>query len=116
MQRIIPSKVLVIEDQPVAAAGLRNQLNAQGYQVTAVASSGEEALGSIEKTPPDLVIVGSHFQKQPAGLEIAEVVRSLCQIPVSFSESSEDLEPVPFGSSREGLVKRERSFWLSTAL
>src|SRR4051812_3101286 len=118
MQRTIPSKVLVIEDQPVAAAGLRNQLNAQGYQVTAVACSGEEALGSIKKSPPDLVIVGSHFQKQAAGAEIAEVVRNLCNIPVSLSSAgSNSNELTGAGSGNgQGIARRGKAFWLSTAL
>jgi DNA-binding NarL/FixJ family response regulator len=116
MQRVIPAKVLVIEDQPTTAAGLREELNAQGYLVTGVACSGEEALGSIEKSPPDLVIVGSHFRRQPAGQEIAEVVRSLCNIPVTLSDSVDGAQPSPTAAGHETLAKREKSFWLSTAL
>jgi two-component system cell cycle sensor histidine kinase/response regulator CckA len=128
MQQTRQSKVLVIEDQPIAAADLREELTGMGYNVIGVAASGEEALRNIEKNPPDLVVLGPHFQTQPESVELTEVLRAFCNIPVTLSEQSVDPEPsglfaTHFSSQSNSMIpgtqeitKREKSFWLSTAL
>jgi DNA-binding response OmpR family regulator len=49
-------RILVIEDAPDLADGLRANLEVEGYEVT-VAHTGEEGLVAARRTPPDLVLL-----------------------------------------------------------
>lgn len=50
------SRILVVEDNPDLAYGLRNNLEIEGYDVE-VAADGRSALEQARATPPDLVIL-----------------------------------------------------------
>jgi len=133
------SKVLVIEDTPQSAAELQEELQALGHVVTGVATSAAEAVQSIQRDAPDLVLLGSSFQKRPAGLDLADFVRERFNIPVNLSvdlpqtalvyredgrmellkDSSRDATSGAAESSGPSglrLKDRQRYFWLSTAL
>ena len=51
-------KILIVDDHPVVRVGLTSMLAMQpGIEVTGSVSSGEEALGVLEKRPVDLVML-----------------------------------------------------------
>ena len=50
------TRVLVIEDNPDLAFGLRNNLEIEGYEVQ-VASDGKAGLAAVRETDPDLVVL-----------------------------------------------------------
>ncbi|MDQ6675675.1 MAG: response regulator [Acidobacteriota bacterium] len=132
------SKVLVIEDTQQAAAELQEELQALGHVVTGVATSTAEAVQSIQQNAPDLVLLGSSFQKRAAGLDLADFVRERFNIPVTLSVDAQQAALVPSedgrirvlgDSSRDPLQyaevagqsglrgkERQKYFWLSTAL
>jgi len=67
-------KILIIEDDEIAAAVYRNKLSAEGYQVE-VAEDGEEGLKEIGAFKPDLVLLDLVIPKIP-GVELLKVVRA----------------------------------------
>ena len=50
------NKILIAEDNPVNRELLRELLESRGYSVTE-ASNGQEALGSIEESRPDILLL-----------------------------------------------------------
>jgi len=52
----MPKKILIVDDEPSIVAPLQFLMERNGYQVR-VAISGEEALETIEKFRPDLVLL-----------------------------------------------------------
>ncbi len=50
-------KILVVDDEPDVRDVLKSTLERQGEFQVEVAADGEEALESIEKEPPDLIIL-----------------------------------------------------------
>lgn len=50
-------KILVVEDEWIIANDIKDSLADMGYRVTAIASSGEDALAKVEEEPPDLVLM-----------------------------------------------------------
>ena len=48
--------VLIVDDEPLNVDLLEQELGAAGYR-TLSAASGEEALASVAKTPPDLILL-----------------------------------------------------------
>jgi phosphate regulon transcriptional regulator PhoB len=76
----MPSRVLIVEDEPDIRELVVHHLRREGYQVSA-ASSGEEALRQVQAAPPDLVILDLMM---PA-MDGLEVCRRLRQDPATAS-------------------------------
>ena len=76
----MPSRVLIVEDEPDIRELVVHHLKRDGYQVSA-ASSGEEALLQVQAAPPDLVLLDLMM---PA-MDGLEVCRRLRQDPATAS-------------------------------
>ena len=74
----MPSRVLIVEDEPDIRELVVHHLKREGYQVSA-ASSGEEALRQVQAAPPDLVLLDLMM---PA-MDGLEVCRRLRQDPAT---------------------------------
>jgi two-component system cell cycle sensor histidine kinase/response regulator CckA len=76
-------RVLVVEDEPAVAEGLRWSLAMEGYRVT-IASTGAEAMPRFEETKPDIVILDLSLPDS-SGQVVYERIASVAQVPVIFS-------------------------------
>jgi len=77
-------KILVVDDSPVTLRGIKSMLD-KDYQIT-VATSGEQALQSLKKRKPDLILLDYEMPGLD-GRETFEKIREdeeLCDIPVIF--------------------------------
>lgn len=137
------TKILVVEDEGIVAEDIRRSLQNLGYTVSAVVSSGQEAVKKAEEYKPDLVLMDIVLKGEIDGIEAANQIRLCFNIPVVYltayaDERTMDRAKVtePFGyivkpfEDRElrmtiemALYKhktenklREREEWLSTTL
>src|SRR6266567_6663029 len=69
----MPSRVLVVEDEPDIRELVIHHLKREGYQVSA-AASGEEALRQVLSVPPDLVLLDLMMPAMD-GLEVCRRLR-----------------------------------------
>lgn len=69
----MPSRVLIVEDEPDIRELVVHHLKREGYQVSA-AASGEEALRQVRATPPDLVLLDLMMPDMD-GLEVCRRLR-----------------------------------------
>lgn len=76
-----PLRILVLEDEPDMLDFYRAWLPQLGYELSAVATSGDEALDAFERTRPDLVIADVKL-KDADGIEIAKQVGQRRAVPV----------------------------------
>ena len=65
-------RILVVEDEPIVGLDLQLRLGRMGYDVPAVVASGEEAIASARKTPPDLVLMDINLEGEMDGVEAAD--------------------------------------------
>ena len=49
------TQILIVEDEPIIARDLAETLTSSGYKVTAIASSGEEAVKKVVEQQPELL-------------------------------------------------------------
>jgi CheY-like chemotaxis protein len=70
-----PRRVLVVEDDAVAADALAALLKCWGHDVE-IAGDGEHALEAARAHPPDTVLLDLHLGDGPDGLEVARRLRS----------------------------------------
>ncbi|MGD0258396.1 MAG: response regulator [Verrucomicrobiota bacterium] len=67
-------KILIVEDNPALLRGLKDNFQAQGYQVR-TANDGEKGLDSLLRDPPDLLLLDLMLPKVN-GYEICRLARS----------------------------------------
>ncbi len=73
MQAIPPKRILIVEDDPVAAHTLRLALSVDGHVVD-IAGDGQQGLTMFETGAYDLVVTDFKLPKMD-GLELAEAVK-----------------------------------------
>ena len=71
------TRVLIVDDHPVVRSGLRALLDgADGVQVVGAAASGEEALESVERTHPDVVLCDLRLGQGLDGVGVTSALRA----------------------------------------
>ena len=78
------AKILVVEDEWIIANDIKDILVEMGYRVTAIASSGEEAMARVEEDPPDLMLMDIVLKGKMTGIDTAQAIRARRDIPVIF--------------------------------
>ncbi|GAA4323407.1 response regulator transcription factor [Flaviaesturariibacter amylovorans] len=82
--------VLIIEDEPLWAQGLAQNLDAFGFSVAGAAhdfESGALALGSLQY---DIVLLDIHLQGRESGIELGQLLSTVYQKPFIFITASYD--------------------------
>lgn len=108
------ARILVVEDSLIVAFHLRKTLEQEGYVVTGTESSGEDALKSIQKETPDLVLMDIMLAGKMDGIETAMTIKSKFRIPVIFLTALSDQDTIqrakitePFGYIMKPFEDRE---------
>ena len=78
------AKILVVEDEQITAMDMQSRLKTLGYDVPALASSGEEAIQKTAETHPDLVLMDIKLKGDMDGIQAAEQIRNRFNIPVIY--------------------------------
>jgi two-component system cell cycle sensor histidine kinase/response regulator CckA len=89
---MVKTKVLVVEDEAIVARDIQVALEGLGYDVPAVAYSGDEAIEKAEQTHPDLALMDIVLPGSIDGIEAAEQIWSRFDIPVVFVTAYADDE------------------------
>jgi len=77
-------QILVVEDEGIIARSIQSELQQMGYNVPALASTGEEALRQAAATLPDLVLMDIALQGSMDGVETSQRLRAQFDIPVVY--------------------------------
>src|SRR5437016_14106690 len=100
MKMTIP-EVLVVEDEKIVAADIRENLRSLGYSVPAAISSGEEAISEASQNHPDLVLMDIQLKGRIDGIEAARLVQTRLNIPVVFITAFADDATIQRAKSTE---------------
>ncbi|MBW2558073.1 MAG: response regulator [Deltaproteobacteria bacterium] len=77
-------KILIVEDERIIALETRRKLESMGYDVSAIVSSGEEAIIKSEELHPDLVLMDIVLTGEMDGVEAAGQIHIRFGIPVVY--------------------------------
>ena len=110
------AQIMVVEDESITARYIQNTLEASGYEVPSVASSGEEAIELAESLRPDLILMDIVLKGEMNGIEAAEYIHDRLRIPVIYltANSNDSILQQAKGSQPYGfLIKpiRERELY-----
>jgi len=117
------ARVLVVEDEAIVAMDVATQLEDLGYEVAGVAATGDEAIKKVASAHPDLVLMDIVLPGAIDGVEAAETIRRVFDIPVVYLTAYDDdtiLERAkitqPFGYIVKPLQERELHKTIEIAL
>ncbi len=77
-------KILIVEDEGIVSLHIKKTLEDLGYVVSGIAGSGEEAIIKAMENRPDLVLMDIVLQGIVDGIDAAEKIRDLFNIPVIY--------------------------------
>lgn len=97
-------KIMIVEDEWIAAEDTQNRLQDLGYVVSSMASTGNEAIQKAKEDKPDLVLTDIVLEGEMDGIEVAKQIYSSFDIPFIYLTAYADdkiLEQIkitePFG-------------------
>ena len=86
------AKILIVEDERITAEDIRYVLENVGYDVSGICSSGEDAIIKAGEFHPDLILMDITLAGEMDGIEAAEHIKELYDIPIiyltAYSDSS----------------------------
>ena len=107
-------KVLVVEDEIIAATFIKRVLRDFGYETCGHFTSGEEALVFIENNPVDIVLMDIVLEGELDGIDTAKIITQKFNTPVLYLTSYSDemkidraITTEPFGYILKPINERE---------
>jgi len=100
-------KILVVENERIVAWELSERLKSLGFIVCATAATGEDAVTFAKQYKPNLVLMDIMLDGEMDGIEAAQIIRSLLNLPVIFcSAFSEDMRDRAQAASPLGFLEK----------
>ncbi len=78
------NRVLIAEDEAIVAVDIQSQLEALGYTVADIATSGAEARDKALELCPDIVLMDIRLSGPMDGIEATKAIRRKLDIPIVF--------------------------------
>lgn len=117
------TQILIVEDESIVAEDIKATVQKMGYSVSAVVSSGEDAVSEAEEKRPDLILMDIMLRGEMNGIEAAGRIRSTCNIPVIYLTAYADEKIIeeakltePFGYITKPFENRELHSSIEMAL
>lgn len=82
--------ILIVEDESIVALDLQTSLESMGYTVSDVVFNGEEAIRSVKTDPPDLILMDIKLDPNLDGIEAANMINTMDEIPIVYVTASSD--------------------------
>lgn len=88
------TKIMVVEDNRIVAEDIKNNLVEMGYDVSAIATSGRQALDAVKSQIPDIALMDIRLGKGMNGIETATQLWEKYNIPIIYLTAHADAETI----------------------
>jgi len=116
-------RIVIVEDDDLFVTAIKETLLPLGYEITAIAPSGELAVQATAADPPDIVLMDITLAGEIDGIEAAARIRANQDIPILYLTALSDVAIVervkatePFGYLLKPFQKQELRIALDMAL
>lgn len=83
-------KILIVENEAITALDIQKLLESMGFEVVSIVSSGMEAVRKARDLKPDLILMDILIKGNMDGIETAEEIMNLFDIPVIYLTAYSD--------------------------
>ena len=107
------AKILIVEDESIAALDLEMRLKADGYEVLNVVCTGENAIQVVENNLVNLILMDIKLKGEIDGIETASIIRKTSDVAIVYISGNSDLLASErlHATSPEGTLKKPISDW-----
>jgi CheY-like chemotaxis protein len=85
-----PARIVIVEDEAIAAFHLAKQLRSLGYQVVAQASGGPQAIQHALSLHPPVVLMDIYLHRPMDGIDAAKHIQAAAPIPMVYMSAHAD--------------------------
>ena len=98
-------KILIVEDEAIAALVLSKELEWAGYKRCFIVSTGEDSIAHVQKDLPDLILMDIRLAGELSGIHAAHEIKKIADIPIiimtgydinEIHEQVKQLNPIDF--------------------
>jgi PAS domain S-box-containing protein len=118
----LPTRVLVVEDEPQMAKFITFKLNYLGYEVVGIATNEAMAIQLAKDLKPDLILMDILLDNDDDGIETANKILAFADVPIVYLTAQEDDEifqrakiTKPFGYLLKPFNDRDLNLVIETA-
>jgi len=120
---MLQKKIMLVEDEMIVAVGMQRRLEKMGYVVLDIVDNGEEAVRKAGELKPDLILMDIVLKGEMDGIEAAQQIHELYDIPIIYLTAYSDEETLerakitePFGYVLKPFEDREVQSVIEMAL
>lgn len=84
--------ILLVEDNVIVAFDMQQRLQQLGYRIQGIITSGEEAIDTVSRQAPSLILMDIFLDGRIDGIEAAQAILKTTQIPIIFLTGHDDEE------------------------
>lgn len=84
--------ILLVEDNVIVAFDMQQRLQQLGYAVQGIVATGEEAVETVARQEPSLILMDIFLEGRMDGIEAAQKILERSQIPIIFLTGHDDEE------------------------
>lgn len=85
------TKIMIVEDELIAAESLSLDLKKLGYEVVAIVTSGEKAIKKAAETNPNLILMDIMLRGEMDGISTAQKIKENFNIPIIYLTAYADI-------------------------
>jgi DNA-binding LytR/AlgR family response regulator len=87
-------KILVVEDELLVAADIEESLQLLGYDVIGCVATGNDAIASVEKNLPDIILMDIMLKGDMTGIEAAKAITQKHEVPIIYLTANADIATI----------------------
>jgi DNA-binding response OmpR family regulator len=99
------SRIIIVEDDDDVAEFMASMLSKNGYEVSGVYSTGEQAIEEVSQCKPDLVLMDMVLAGELDGLETARKILKRIKIPIIYLTGYSDMVEILQNEGKVPLLK-----------
>lgn len=84
------TKVLIVEDELVSANALSDELTDLGYKIVEIVDSSNDAIASIQRQAPDVVLMDIRLRGENSGILAAHEIQKITTVPIIYLTAFSD--------------------------
>ncbi len=99
-------RILIVEDEPILALELKEDLEARDYAITGIVSDGDMVMQAVLQQKPDIIIMDIKLFGFRDGIEAVDRVRGFFKTPILY------LSSYPYSEVKERISKSHPAWYL----
>lgn len=108
------ARIFIVEDELLTAENIKRTLQKYGYDIIGISQSASDAVKFVKQTKPDLILMDIMLKGKLSGIDAAEKIRKIADIPVIYLTAFSDDDTIskakltsPFGYIIKPFENRE---------